>query len=117
MLMHVVTAIAFWRHYAFCRHVDTCAYMLCSLLLICQHRKYFFLINCFVITWFFLRLHVTQIALQLPFWSFYFSPTILDRLPKVFIGTFYHPSPRTYVTKIEIISLDKLEKASVKIVV
>ena len=84
MLMHVVTAIAFWRYHAFCGQVGTCAYMLCWLLLICQHRKYFFIINCFVITWFLLRLHVTQIALQFPFLFFFLLAQYFEQTAKCF---------------------------------
>ena len=50
------------------------------------------------------------------FFSLNFLSVLLDRLPKDFLGKFYHLLPRKCVTKIVPISLDTLNIVSVKIV-
>ena len=47
------------------------------------------------------------------FFSFFFLSSFLDELPKAFFGKSYHSLPKNRLTKIGLISLDKLKNVYV----
>ena len=83
------------------------AQKLCNLSFFSSRRSS---LQCFLTDWQnLLRLHVTQKALHLSFFFFFFfsfSSVLLDRLPKIFLDTFFHFLSRKCVTKIGIVLVD-----------